>query len=493
LNYPAILMKHFLTKQKKTVLIFSCLLSSVFSFGKSGYRIEANMPKDINDSTVYLAHFYGKNLPTIFTMDSARIQANGKATFQNKDSILGGLYLLVYNHKSKIVEFVLNNGDQLSIDFKPGKNGANIPVFKNSEENNLYQAYNAETEEMGVTNRQLMGKLATAKNHDDTMAVAAAFQQLSAKQTQQRKNFVQQHPNTFLAKVFKSLQSPEPPPGPHYLADGKTIDSLFDYTYFKKHYWDNFDFNDDRLINTPVYDAKLNEYFSKWIYQVPDTINAEADRILKATRNSKELFRYTLRTLVANALQSKIMGMDEVFVYLVEHYYMKGDAYWLSQKDLEWYEDRARKIAPNVLGNPAPELLMQDVFTLADKPLSAVKAKYTLMVIWDYDCPVCKKEVPKLDSVYNAVLKAKGVKVYSVASGGDLDKVQEFVKHNNIEEWTNVADINNNTGFKEKYDAYSTPKVYLLDEDKKIIGKGLDDTNIGVVIDMNEQKKGRLK
>jgi len=474
---------------KNTALIALLLLSSVFSFGKSGYKVEVNFPKDVNDSVVYLAHFYGKNLPTIFTVDSAKMTPGKTALFQKKDSILGGIYLIVYNHRSKIVEFVLNDGDAFSIDFKPGKNGSYTAVFRNSPENNRYQAYNADMEEMGMTNRVLMGKLASAKTHDDTMAVAAQFQQLTTKQLEQRKNYIKQYPNTFLSKVFASLQSPEIPKGPHYLEDGKTIDSLFDYTYYKAHYWDNFDFTDDRLINTPIYDTKLNDYFNKWIYQIPDTINAEADKILKAAKNSKELFRYTLRTLTANALQSKIMGMDEVFVYLVEHYYMQGAAYWLSQKDLDWYIDNGRKKAPTVLGNTAPELNMQDVFTFADKPLLEVKAKYTLIVIWSYDCPTCKKEVPKLDSIYNAVLKNKGLKVYSIASGGELDKVQQFVKDNKIEDWINVADINNNTNFKEKYDAYSTPKIYLLDENKKIIGKGLDHTNIDTVIEFSEKKK----
>jgi hypothetical protein len=90
--------------------------------------------------------------------------------------------------------------------------------------------------------------------------------------------------------------------------------------------------------------------------------------------------------------------------------------------------------------------------------------------------------------VYNAALKQRGVTVYSIASGGELDKIQDFVKRNKIEAWVNVADINNNTNFKELYDAYSAPKVYLLDENQKIIGKGLDHSNIMSVIDFNEKK-----
>lgn len=484
-------MNYSLAKQKITLIAF-LLLSSILSFGKTGYKIAVNFPKDNNDTVVYLAHYYARNLPTIFTVDSAKVMPGKQAIFQKKDSVLGGLYMVVYKHRSKVVEFVLNNGDDFSVDVK--EDGASpMAIFHNSPENTRYQAYNAEMEKLGITNRSLMNKLAAAKTHADTMALANDFKQLSVKQLALRTDYIKQYPKTFLSKVFMTLQSPEIPKGPHYLEDGKTIDSIFDYSYTKAHYWDNFDFKDDRLINTPIYDSKLNDYFSKWIYQIPDTINAEADKILKATKNSKELFRYTLRTLTGNALQSKVMGMDEVFVYLVEHYYMKGDAYWLSEKDLQWYEDNARKKAPTVLGNTAPDLLMQDVFTLEDRPLSGLKAKYTVVIIWNYDCPTCKKEVPQLDSAYNAALKAKGVKFYSIASGGELIKVQEFIKEHKIEEWTNVADINNNTNFKEKYDAYSTPKVYLLDENKIIIGKGLDHSNIGTVIDMNEIKKAKGK
>ena len=52
---------------------------------------------------------------------------------------------------------------------------------------------------------------------------------------------------------------------------------------------------------------------------------------------------------------------DADFVYLVEKYFMKGDAYWLSQEDLQKYIDRVQKIAPNVIGNVGPEITMQDI------------------------------------------------------------------------------------------------------------------------------------
>ncbi len=469
-------------------LLFLCSFSS---FGKSGYKVEVNFKHDISDSVVYLAHYFGKHLPTIYRVDSAVVKGKRKAVFESKNDFLGGIYLVIYNRNTRIVECLLDNGADFSIavDNLTGKKSDLEGLeFKGSPENNRYLEYNRQMEIQAFKNKELTERLAAAQTKADSATLNKEYTALARQQAVYRQQYVKQYPGTLLTKIFLALQAPEIPEGKHYLEDGKTEDSLFAYNYFKAHYWDKFDFRDDRLLNTPIYDSKLNDYFSKWIYQIPDTINAEADKILKATKGTKEMFRYTLRTLATNALQSKIMGMDEVFVHLVENYYMKGDAYWLSEKDLQWYEDRAKKIAPNVLGNIAPDLNLQDVFTLQDMPLHNVKAKYTLMVVWAYDCGTCQKEVPRLDSVYKAELKNKGVKIYSVASGGELSEIQKFITKNNIKEWINVADINNNTGFKEKYDAYSTPKVYLFDENKKIIGKGLDYSNIGDVIKMTERK-----
>eukprot|EP01030_Chromulinospumella_sphaerica_P014279 gene14279-14072_t len=46
------------------------------------------------------------------------------------------------------------------------------------------------------------------------------------------------------------------------------------------------------------------------------------------------MFHYTLWWITRYVENSKVMGMDEVFVYLVENYYMKGDAFWLKSDEL---------------------------------------------------------------------------------------------------------------------------------------------------------------
>jgi thiol-disulfide isomerase/thioredoxin len=464
--------------------------TAMWSMGKDGYKIDITFKNNITDSTVYLAHYFGKALPTIFKIDSAKV-VKGKAVFENKNEIIGGVYLLIYGNNTRVQEFLLENGNSFGITIQYQANSLSDIAhtqFTNSPANDRYLKYNRMMEQDAEKSKEYMVALTQAKNHTDSVNIAAKHFELQKQQKDFRKQYTTQYPNTLLSAIFSAMQMPEVPVGDHYLADGKTKDTLYPYYYYKEHYWDGFNFKDDRLVYTPIYDAKLNNYFNNWVMPIPDSVKYEADKLLKATAQTKELFRYTLRTLTNNSLQSKIMGIDEVFVYLVEQYYMKGAAYWLSEKDIDWYQKRAQKIAPNVLGNIAPDLLMQDIFTMQDKALHSIKSKYTVLVIWSYDCGTCQKEIPALLEAYNKDLKNKGVTVYSIASGGDLKEIQKFINNNKINSWINVGDINNNTGYKDKYDAYSTPKLYLLDENKHIIGKGLDHTNIATVIERYELK-----
>jgi len=475
---------------KKLLLTGLCAMLGLASLArKDGYRIEVNFKQDVSDTFLYLAHYYAKP-PTIYKVDSARILNKRKAVIETKDSVLGGIYVLLFENRSRYVEFILNNGDELTVHVDTTHMPFNLS-FGNSPENNRYVDYEKFLAGYGKKQQALMEELKKAKTAADTQSVRERSAKVGKELLAYRKDYIKKYPGTYLSKVFQAQTTPEVPEGKHYLPGTKTVDSNFTYNYYKTHYWDGFDFTDDRIMYAPVYDARLDEYFNRLVLPLPDSMNAEADRLLARARKSKEIFKYTLHWLAGNAERSKVMGMDEVFVHLVENYYMKGDAYWLDSAGLAKYEDRAKKIAPNVLGNKAPELVMQDIWTLQDRPLEQQPSKYTLLIFWSKDCGHCMKEVPQLDSVYRAVLQKKGVSIYAVSTEGDLSDIQKAVDKLKVKDWTHVVDARNQTGYREKYDVYTTPKLYLLDADKKIIGKGLDHSNILEVIEFTEKKKAK--
>jgi peroxiredoxin len=450
---------------------------------KDGYKIHVKFT-DAKDTLVYLVHYYAEPLPKIYKADSVRLDKKGEGVLQSNKETLGGIYMLLLSDMKTVYEFLLNNGDEFGITATASKVPTGIS-FKGSPENDHFLEYEQYLMKFSERQQPLQAELAAAKTKADTAAVGAKQSAASKELTAYRRSLVQKYSGTLLSTILDALEVPEVPPAPKK-KDG-TVDSMFSYLYYKNHYWDHFNFKDDRLIHTPIFDAKLNEYFNRLVLPVPDSVNKEADTLLARTRGRKELFKYTLWWTTRFAEQSKVMGMDQAFVNLVEKYYARGDAYWLPDSTVQKYLDRIAKIGPNMIGKVAPELVTQGIDG-KPKRLSDVKAKYTILLFFAPDCGHCITEVPKLDSVYQAALKAKGVKVYAVRTEGPEKLWREFIQKNHLEEWTNTWDPQYTSNFRSKYDIYSTPVIYLLDEKKIIRGKRLDHSNILQVVEMLDKK-----
>ncbi|MBS1586889.1 MAG: redoxin domain-containing protein [Bacteroidetes bacterium] len=476
----------------KRFTLFALLLLmglSQHSFARDGYHIKLKFT-DMKDSLVYLAHYYGKPLPTIYKADSAKLNSKGEAILDSKEKTLGGIYIILLNDKKTYFEFLLDNGNEMTITATASKLPEGLK-FEGSPENTHFQEYVTFLKDFGTRQQKLVDGYKAAKTKADSTEYREKIGKGSKELIKFRQNYAAKYPGTLLSAIFNALEVPEVPEGTHYLPDGK-VDSNFSYNYYKTHYWDHFNFQDDRLVQTPIYDGKLDEYFNKVVLPWPDSVEHEADVLLAKARGTKDVFKYTLWWLTHNVENSKIMGMDAVFVYLVENYYMKGDATWLDNDALSKYYDRASKIAPNVIGNVAPDVNLPDAKGTVQSMYN-VKGKYTLLVFWSPDCGHCQHEMPVLDSLYKAVLKNKGVKVYAVNVDNEDTKWSDFIKKNKLEEWTNVWDKDHNSDFRSKYDVYSTPTIYLLDEKKIIRGKRLDHSNIMSVIEILEKKDKTTK
>jgi thiol-disulfide isomerase/thioredoxin len=117
-------------------------------------------------------------------------------------------------------------------------------------------------------------------------------------------------------------------------------------------------------------------------------------------------------------------------------------------------------------------------------------SKYTLLVIWEASCGHCKKEIPKINELYKR-WKSKGLEVFAVHNNMEIDKWKKFVRDEKLE-FTNVSRNQfimtqdsatkliyggkttlQSLNYHQYWDVNSTPKVYLMDKDHKIIAKSL--------------------
>ena len=122
--------------QKSLLALICFFVFATQTVAKDGFRVQVKLP-GVKDTMAYLAHYYGKALPTIYKTDSAKFDKSGTVTFQSKDSLLGGIYMVLLSDKKTYFEFLLDNGD----DFTITADLNDLPYsmkFKNSPENERF-------------------------------------------------------------------------------------------------------------------------------------------------------------------------------------------------------------------------------------------------------------------------------------------------------------------------------------------------------------------
>lgn len=471
------------------VFSFCCTLPELVQ-AKDGFKIHIKFTDITADTKLYLCNYFGESGGKMYRKDSVVLKA-GAGVFKSKEKIVGGIYILIFEDRSKSMEVILLNGDNFSITTKKSDIVAAMKLSGRSE-NQLFYDYQGFLISYGTEYKKLSDALSTAKTKKDTSLIIDKQIEKSKELTNYRNNFIKEHPKTFLSKLFLALKEPQVPEDWPLSKDG-TKDSTFPSRYYKQHYWDDFDLQDDRLMYTPIYETKLKTYLDKWVVPIPDSVKVECDMILQKVDGTKELFKYSLWYLTRWAETNKIMGIDEVFVYLVEEYYMKEKATWLDDKTLKKYIKRATDIAPNIIGQPAKNLLMRNMNN-DTVILNDVQAPYTLLVFYAADCGHCRHELPLIDSLYHNGMKEYGVKIVAMEVKNLVKKWKEFVSKNNLNEgWIHTYDPTVTTNYKSFYDAYVNPTIYLLDRDKRIVGKKINHSNILEVIQFLEKKKAKVK
>jgi thiol-disulfide isomerase/thioredoxin len=123
--------------------------------------------------------------------------------------------------------------------------------------------------------------------------------------------------------------------------------------------------------------------------------------------------------------------------------------------------------------------------------LHELTSPVTLLVFWETDCGHCKKVIPRLNELYQEELIDKGVEVFAVYTQGDQPEWTKFIEEHGLYDFINVWDPYRHTGFREHYDIKSTPTIYVLGKDKKIIGKRIAVEDLPGFIDHYLSTSGR--
>jgi hypothetical protein len=310
-----------------------------------------------------------------------------------------------------------------------------------------------------------------------------------------RDSVVRKQPKSLMAALFKALKDPQVPAA--NLHPGGKYDSVFAYNYYKDHYWDGISFRDDRLVRTPFFETKLEKYFRDLVLPNPDSIKREVDHMLLAARGTNDMYQFLMVHFVQKYVNPEYMGQDAVFVHLFEKYINTGQATFFTAQYKDFLTKRAYSLMANLIGQPAADLQMVDSLGKA-RTLYQVKSPYTVVFFWDPTCGHCKEVAPVLDSMFRAKWKQQGVKIYGVMVDGGKENWTKFIREYDLKDWIHVYQTKaqqdaevaaGKPGFRQLYDVYQTPVIYLLDEQKRIMAKKLTYQQIDEVIALKQKAR----
>ncbi len=455
-------------KFKHAFLSLIVFISLSFNIWSQGHKIEISVP-GMADSTVYLAYHYGEKK---FILDTLVADKNSTVVIEGKDPLPGGVYLVVYPGM-KYFEILMGDDQNFSVEAS-SDNFLETLKFTGSEENTAFLEYQRFLVKTNKENQSLKEKQKKHITNTDSLFI---IQDQLDKNDQRVKEYVKElnkkYPGTFLVDLLNAMTPPDMPEVviPDNVPNRDSLNMVLTYGYLRDHFFDNVNFADDKLIRTPVLESKMKQYFNNILIQVPDSVIPPLDRVIMTARANEEMYKYSVIFLLNNFLESNIMGMDEVFVYVAEKYYLSGEAPWADSVYIEKLYERVLSIRPNLIGRKAPDLKMETI-TGEWVDLHEEEAPYMVLYFWEPNCGFCKKSTPQLKEIYNKY-REKGLKVFAVDTQGNKEEWEKYVNDNGLD-WINAWDPTNHTFFRTFYDVYSTPTMYLLDKNKIIIAKRID-------------------
>ncbi|MFZ5971955.1 MAG: redoxin domain-containing protein [Bacteroidota bacterium] len=448
------------------LLVLVLILAAGQVMAQPGYKIDVKIA-GLKDTTAFLGFYYGEQT---YLKDTARVNSEGFFSFDGARPLSQGVYFLVMN-KTRLFEFVVSEDQRFMLETDQADYIKNMKVT-GDEDNRLFfenMLFNmARHEEADPLVKVLRDSTASETARKDAQE---KFKAINEKVLAHQNEVISQHPETLTARLLastKQIEVPEPPKK----ADG-SVDSTFQFHYYRDHYFDYFDLSDDALIRLPkpTYAEKVKDYLDRLFVQNPDTLMKAIDKLVAQVKKNQETYKYLVWTCVIHYQSHPVMGLDEVYVRLFDKYIATGEMdFWLDKKVKQNVKEYVDKVRLSLVGNTAPNLIMQDQ-NFQPKALYDIKKKYTVLWIFDPDCGHCREETPKLVDFYNKNKTKYDLEVYAVSADTSMQKMRNYIKEMKMN-WVTVNGPRTYVGHYSKlYHADTTPTMYIIDEKRKIIGK----------------------
>ena len=396
---------------KKLLFAFLLMLPAI-GFSQANIRISIDNQED---GTFYFCKYIGAKTIVLDTL----ISKNGMIQYKSKTKLPEGIYLLKNDKNYPVTEVLVAKKQRFTVKINDIDDWSTYKVKGCAKETKIYYQLMAKVHETEANIAALESE--EGYHPENWKKIDSLKKDLDNFEESLRIN----KKDAFINTVISSLKR-------HSMAD----------------YWDDFPLNDARVITYPMIENKLETYFDN-LYDDANQINAEIDTLIAKAGDCVAVRDYLLWFFYIKYFNPKYMNLDDVYIHLVDEYFMKLDLKNVTSSMLNIMADRANYLESLKIGAKLPEI----------DNMYSIQASYVVVVFYDETCHKCAKEGRILEDIHE---RHPEMVIFPVE-----------ISHTNIE------------NLISKYDIQTTPMIYVLDKDKHIIAKRIKAEQVELILNMD--------
>lgn len=232
-------------------------------------------------------------------------------------------------------------------------------------------------------------------------------------------------------------------------------------------------------------DKRLDKYFQILEPESVDVKSRECDLLIDSAKDSL-LRQHIALKAYDHYLNSTLMGDEGVAVHLTDTWFAPGLVSMGGEEVLFNAKIFADFNRQSLLGKPAPSFAMES-FEGDSVSFGGRSERYRVLLFYDTDCAKCKLELMRLRPLLDS--RNWPVDVYAVYTGSDkaswgqwiTDRLNVNASRTRV---FNLWDPEVASDYQMKYGVLQTPRMFLVDKDGTIIGRGLDSEALERLLDI---------
>lgn len=393
----------------------------------------------------------------IIPLDTLLPDKTGCMIYHAEETPGPGQYMFVQNN-IRLFNFLISSQEPIHMtfyaDIQEGR--ANEIRVEGSEENKAYLRFYRMLQEQYARLHLL------TKDVHDNPRVLSQIERLENTLRDYTEFLSEQYEGTMLSIIAKNVFTP-------VLSESSRPEEYLGY----------IDFADPRILNTAILPLRIKEYVLPLLALKTEHILLHTDRLLQQDMHPS-VKSYVIRYLFSIFYTSDIMGMELVAFHLATNWLITDS---LLRAEPELYREVETFIRFNkecLPGMTAPELILPDASGVCHS-IHNLDASYTILVFFEDNCTACSKELLKLVDFFERTT-LPDIQFVAIYTGTDQKVLEQYTSYF-PDGWITLWDPDIHSRFPEKFNVLSTPKLYLLDKEKIIIGRDIGTDTIEQIIE----------